>query len=178
MRPYLEKSVKVSVASDSVNPWTVARQAPLSMRFSRQEYWSGLPFPSLGNLANPGLEPTSLKSPALAGRLFTTSTAWVFANVMKWRMISERNHLRFKVGSKFFELCPCKYKEREIPHTDTGAGGWGVAKTKAEVGGMGPPAKERAGSCPLGTSRGNQPSPHLDAELLASRWQESQWIVF
>ena len=83
MRPYLEISVKVLVASDSVNPWTVARQAPLSMRFSRQEYWSGLPFPSLGNLANPGLEPTSLKSPALAGRFFTTSTAWVFANVMK-----------------------------------------------------------------------------------------------
>ena len=52
------------------------------------------------------------------------------------------------MGSKFIEPCPCKYKEREIPHTDTGAGGWGVAKTKAEVGGLGPQAKERAGSCP------------------------------
>ena len=40
-------------------PWTVARQAPLSMGFSRQEYWSGLPFPSPGNLPNPGIEPGS-----------------------------------------------------------------------------------------------------------------------
>ena len=43
-------------------PWTVARQAPLSMGFSRQEYWSGLPFPSPGDLPDPGVEP---KSPAL-----------------------------------------------------------------------------------------------------------------
>ena len=43
-------------------PWTVARQAPLSMGFSRQEYWSGLPFPSPGDLPNPGIEP---RSPAL-----------------------------------------------------------------------------------------------------------------
>ena len=40
-------------------PWTVARQAPLSMEFSRQEYWSGLPFPSLGDLPDPGIEPGS-----------------------------------------------------------------------------------------------------------------------
>ena len=43
-------------------PWTVACQAPLSMEFSRQEYWSGLPFPILGDLPNPGIEP---ESPAL-----------------------------------------------------------------------------------------------------------------
>ena len=56
--------------SDSfVTPWTVACQAPLSMRFPGQEYWSGLPFPSPGDLPNPGIEP---KSPALAGRLFAT----------------------------------------------------------------------------------------------------------
>ena len=55
-----------------VTPWTVAHQAPLSMKFSRQEYWSGLPFPSLGDLPNPGVEPTSLVSPALVGRFFTT----------------------------------------------------------------------------------------------------------
>ena len=40
-------------------PWTVVRQAPLSMGFSRQEYWSGLPFPSPGDLPNPGIEPGS-----------------------------------------------------------------------------------------------------------------------
>ena len=49
--------------------WTVARHSPLSIGFPRQEYWSGLPFPSPGDLPNPGIEPTS---PALAGRLFTT----------------------------------------------------------------------------------------------------------
>jgi len=43
-------------------PWTVAHQAPLSMEFSRQEYWSGLPFPSPGDLPNPGIEPRFLPS--------------------------------------------------------------------------------------------------------------------
>ena len=42
-----------------VTPWTIACQAPLSMGFSRQEYWSGSPFPSPGDLANPGIEPRS-----------------------------------------------------------------------------------------------------------------------
>ena len=50
-------------------PWTVALQAPLSVRFSRQEYWSGFPFPSPGDLPDSGTEPVS---PALAGRFFTT----------------------------------------------------------------------------------------------------------
>ena len=53
-------------------PWTVARQAPLSMEFSRQKYWSGLPFPSPGDLPNPGIEPMSLAPPALAGVFFIT----------------------------------------------------------------------------------------------------------
>ena len=53
-------------------PWTVARQAPLSMGFSRQEYWSGLPCPPPADLPDPGIEPTSLMSPALAGGFFTT----------------------------------------------------------------------------------------------------------
>ena len=49
-------------------PWTVAHQAPLSMEFSRQEYWRGLPFPSPGDLPDPGIEPVS---PALQARFFT-----------------------------------------------------------------------------------------------------------
>ena len=61
-----------SVISDSETPWTVAHQAPLSMGFSRQEYWSGLPFPPPGNLPDPGNEPISPEFPALAGRFFTT----------------------------------------------------------------------------------------------------------
>ena len=56
--------------------WTVAHQAPLSTGFSRQEYWSGLPCPSPRNLPYPGTEPSSLTSPALAGRFFTTSATW------------------------------------------------------------------------------------------------------
>ena len=56
-----------------VAPWTVARQAPLPMGFSRQRHWSGLPFPPAGDLPNPGIEPKSLMSPALAGRFFTIS---------------------------------------------------------------------------------------------------------
>ena len=59
-----------------VTPWTVAHQAPLSIEFSRQEYWSGLPFPILGDLPDPGIEAVSLESPALAGGFFTTSVAW------------------------------------------------------------------------------------------------------
>ena len=55
-------------------PWTVTYQAPLSMWFSRQEYWSGLPGPTPGDLPNPGIEPTSFLSPALAGEFFTTRT--------------------------------------------------------------------------------------------------------
>ena len=55
--------------SDSATPWTVARQASLSMEFPRQEYWSGLPFPSPGDFLNLGIEPAS---PALRGGLVTT----------------------------------------------------------------------------------------------------------
>ena len=53
-------------------PWTEVCQAPLSMEFSRQEYWSRVPFPSLGYLPDPGVEPASLVSPGLAGGFFTT----------------------------------------------------------------------------------------------------------
>ena len=54
----------------------LACQAPLSMGFSSQEYWSGLPFPSLGDLPNSGIKPVSLMSPALAGRFLTISVTW------------------------------------------------------------------------------------------------------
>ena len=51
-------------------PWTVARQAPLSMGFSRQEYWSGFPLPLPGDLHAPGIEPMSPVAPALASGFF------------------------------------------------------------------------------------------------------------
>ena len=52
---------------------TVARQAPLSMGFSRQEYWSGLSHPAPGDVPTPGIKPASLMSPALEGGFFTTA---------------------------------------------------------------------------------------------------------
>ena len=58
--------------SDSfVTPWTVAHQVPLSIGFPRQEYWSGLPVPSPGDLPDPGIKLTSLDSPPLVGGFFT-----------------------------------------------------------------------------------------------------------
>ena len=57
-------------------PWTVARQAPLSMGFPRQEYWSGSPFLPPEDLPDSGIEPTSLASPALAGGFFTAWATW------------------------------------------------------------------------------------------------------
>ena len=68
--------------SNSVVPGTAAHQAPLFMEFSRQEYWSRLPFPSPGYLPDPGIKPMSFASRALAGGFFTTSsiceTPWGF----------------------------------------------------------------------------------------------------
>ena len=61
---------------DPVTPWTVAYQAPVSMGFSRQEYWSGLPLPPPGDLPDPGIELAFLMSPALAGGFVTTSATW------------------------------------------------------------------------------------------------------
>ena len=61
-----------SVVSNSATPWAVALRVSPSMEFSRQEHWNGLPFPPSGDLPNPGIEPTSLASPALAGRFFTS----------------------------------------------------------------------------------------------------------
>ena len=64
------------VLSHSVMPNQAARQAPLSMEFSRHGYWSGLPFSSPEDLPDPGTEPTSLVSPELAGGFFTTRATW------------------------------------------------------------------------------------------------------
>ena len=85
-----------SVVFDSVTLWTIASQASLSMEFSRQECWSGLPCPSPGDLSGPGTEPVSFTSPALAGSFFTTSTTWagssvhgiLQARILEWVVIS------------------------------------------------------------------------------------------
>ena len=90
-------------------PWTVARQAPLSMGFSRQEYWSGLPFPSPGDLPDPGIEPTS---PALAGGFFTV---WATREPEPWLaaiLISNclNQHIGTQGRSRRLESIPYKQK--------------------------------------------------------------------
>ena len=77
--------------------WTAACQAPLSMGFSRQEYWSGSPCPPPGDLPDPETEPMSLLSPALAGGFFITSATWE-THLSKWFLIK-------------YEAC--KHHERE-----------------------------------------------------------------
>ena len=66
------KIVVLSRVQHFETPWTIAGQGPLSVELSRQEYWSGLPFPPPGDLSDPGIEPASPVSPTLAGRFFTT----------------------------------------------------------------------------------------------------------
>ena len=73
--------------------WTVALQAPLSMEFSRQENWNGLPFSTPGDLPDLGIEPTS---PTLTGRFFTTSTTWEDEIFYKFSLLP----------STFLNICP------------------------------------------------------------------------
>ena len=66
-----------SLVSDSfATPWTVARQAPLSMGFPKQEYWSGLPFPPPENLSNSGIEPVSLVFSCIGRQILYHCTTW------------------------------------------------------------------------------------------------------
>ena len=77
MSPSLSLLFNHHVVSNSfATPQTIAHQVPLSMRFSRQEYWSGLLCPPPEDLLDPGIEPGSSMSSALAGRFYTTSTTW------------------------------------------------------------------------------------------------------
>ena len=78
--------------------WTVAHQAPLSMGFSRQEYWSGLPCPSPRDLPNPGIESTSLMSPALAGGFFNTRTTCFHADLAYFQAVLWLDHSTMPPG--------------------------------------------------------------------------------
>ena len=84
--------MKVLVAQSSptlCDPITVACQAPLPMEFSKQEYWSRLPFPSPGDLLDSRIEPWSPESSALAGRLLTASATWeVLHDVYRYQIIT------------------------------------------------------------------------------------------
>ena len=69
-------SQPLSLVQLFTTPWTVARWAPLSMEFSGQEHWNGVPFPLPRDLPNSGIKPESPASPALAGGFFTISAPW------------------------------------------------------------------------------------------------------
>ena len=111
-----------SVVPDSATPWTAARQAPLSIGFSRQEYWSGLPCPLPGDLPDPGIESESLTSPMLVGRFFTTKATWAsitlgssppFPSITSeghaWLWVCSENSSRLCThGVKRTQLCPSK----------------------------------------------------------------------
>ena len=73
-----------------VTPWTIARQAPPSIGFSRQEYWSGLPCPPPGDLPDPGIKPASVTSPTLAGGFFTISATWEVHQIPSYRQMQIR----------------------------------------------------------------------------------------
>ena len=66
----------VTQSCPTVCPMDCTHQSPLSMEFSRKQYWSGLPFPTPGNIPNPGIEPTPLEPSTLAGRFFITAATW------------------------------------------------------------------------------------------------------
>ena len=95
-------------------PWTVAYQAPLSMGFPWQEYWSGLPFPTPGDLPKPGIEPTSLTSPALEGGFFTL--CYLGKPFQRWYlllndMMSFQGSTDPSVKDNFLCLCICNHEQ-------------------------------------------------------------------
>ena len=98
-------------------PWTVALQAPLSMRFPRQEDWSGLPFPPPGNLPDPGIKPVSLVPPALAGGLFTTEPPGKPLPVYNELFCQERG---FFVVVVYFLFSVTQENHSSTPVLDTG----------------------------------------------------------
>ena len=92
-----------------VTPWTGACQAPLSMEFSRQKYWSGFPFPSPEDLPSPGMEPASH---ALASRFFTTSATWETIN--KCLALNYGGIHQLKLKYTFYKLLCEEYTKEEI----------------------------------------------------------------
>ena len=88
--------------------WTVAHQTPLSMGFSRQEYWSGLPCLRPEDLSDPGIEPISLMSPALASGLFNHLRLWLFYSVSKIYNFFSNN--TSQSSTAWTKSITCKYR--------------------------------------------------------------------
>ena len=93
-------------------PWSVPHQAPLSMGFSRQEYWSGLPFPSPGNLPDSGVKP---ESPALEGGFLTTEPP---GKCPRFTLLIIENHKKF-FKSHLLIFTDYKLKLRKLKHENT-----------------------------------------------------------
>ena len=114
-----EKSILVIHVAKSlhiqlfVTQWTTAHQAPLSLEFSIQEYWSGLPCPPPGDLPNPGIKPTSVMSPALAAGslpLALPIVLYIFWILISYQIWLE-NIFSYSIGSLFTLLHWCFYFE-------------------------------------------------------------------
>ena len=102
------------------DPKTVAQQAPLSLGFSSQEHWNGLPCPSPGDLPDPGIEPSSLISLALAGEFFTTSAPWEAPIQPPLSIFSKTNRqslekVQFKFYVSYSELYLLSIASRHLP---------------------------------------------------------------
>ena len=98
-------------------PWTAACQASLSMVFPRQEYWSGLSFPPLGDLFDPEIKPTSLGSPALAGGFFTISATWEAPSTIK--LVFEREISFYLVWVNIILQCILQQLNQKSNYYDT-----------------------------------------------------------
>ena len=115
-----------------VTPWTVADQTPPSMEFSRQEYWSGLPFPSLGNLADPGIEP---RSPTLQADSFPSEPSG--------KLTYNGESLTFQIpiflilNSTIFNLCEKMHMFFEFPKQNSFLDGCQVQKDRNKGGAAG-----------------------------------------
>ena len=101
--------------------WIVAHQPPLSIKFSRQEYWSGLPCPPPEGLPHLGIEPTSLLSPALAGGFFTSAQP---GKPLNW--VETSNKVEY---SLLGQLAPLHHTELQLEEEEDGKGRWeGILK--------------------------------------------------
>ena len=96
------------------NPCTIGCQSPLSMEFSRQEYWSGLPFPTPWDISNPVIKPTSLLSPLLAAGFFTTALP---GKPINWTKCSNQKTLTEYIPKQDSYIC-CLQKTN-LRHRDT-----------------------------------------------------------
>ena len=132
----ISKNVSIFWKSGYIFRFSVACLTPLSMGFSRQEYWSELPCPPLGNLLDPEIKPKSFMSPALTGEFFTTSTTWE----AQWREWYNKKYYGLFVCTSVIRSCIQPSEQRSqifwgqvIVPTLTPAGCISCSRTKCTV---------------------------------------------